>query len=264
LRSRPQSLAVVGPVLAQMAEAPSAKSEIERFLAGGPPWRSAFFSYLDGHASDAHTPLRLLLGLTETAHPPTTEEIGPYLDHLVAAEQYDLAYYAWLQFLSPKDLSKADLLFDGDFQSAVSGPPFGWTLQSSGGATVEIAPRENDPADKALFIEFGYGRVDFRPVSQMLLLAAGDYTLSGFHKEKIVGPRGLKWQIACADMHSPIIGETAMFIGTVTKWTKFSVRFQVPQGCKAQAIRLILDARSASETIVSGTAWFDKLAIARN
>jgi len=55
-----------------------------------------------------------------------------------------------------------------------------------------------------------------------------------------------------------------MNIGSTPVWTEFGVTFTIPPtGCRAQQIQLWLDARSASEQLVTGTAWYDALQIAR-
>ena len=54
-----------------------------------------------------------------------------------------------------------------------------------------------------------------------------------------------------------------MFSGNVPAWTKFEFAFSVPPSCRAQYVQLVLDARSESEKLLSGTAWYDELRITR-
>ena len=52
--------------------------------------------------------------------------------------------------------------------------------------------------------------------------------------------------------------------GDIAQWRDFAVTFTVPAtGCRAQHVRLDLDARSASEKMVSGSLWFDDLELKR-
>jgi hypothetical protein len=177
---------------------------------------------------------------------------------------YELAYYTWLQFLPPEQLSQAGFLFNGSFEYNLSGLPFDWTIGSGTDAAAEIAPRDDQPDGHALFVEFGEGRVNFPPVSQVLMLPAGSYKLSGVWKGRINGPRGLRWQILCIGKPSLKIGESEMMVAGPPQWTEFEAPMTVPEsGCHAQIVRLILDARSASETMVTGSAWYDDLKVAK-
>jgi hypothetical protein len=55
-----------------------------------------------------------------------------------------------------------------------------------------------------------------------------------------------------------------MFIGMALTWTEFDFSFAVPQvDCRAQELRLVLAARSASEQLASGIVLYDGLAIER-
>jgi hypothetical protein len=263
LRARPQVAPQVTPTLARMAEDKDASPELLKMLATNPPWRTSFLSTLLANITDARTPLSLLLSIKDTPTPPTTAELREYLALLMRNQFHEFAYYVWLQFLPHEQLASAGLLFNGDFESRPSGLPFDWVIATGANVTIDLARRPDDPDQNALVVEFGQGRADFRGVSQYVMLAPGSYVLKGQLRGQLTGRRGLEWRISCAGATSPI-AKTPMALGTVADWTEFSVAFAVPDAdCRAQQVRLALDARSASEQLVSGTMWYDKLQIVR-
>jgi hypothetical protein len=262
LRTRGNSLPLVLPTLAHAAES-DAHDALETLLASNPPWRRAAFAALLPRVSDSRTPLTLLLAMKNSPNPPTPADLRSYIDFLLSRKNYDLAYYTWLQFLPPEQLRSVGYLFNGSFELPLSGLPFDWTFGAGSGVTIDIAPRTGLNDQHALFLEFGEGRVDFRGVSQWLMLPPGSYQLKGLYRGSIRGRRGLTWRIKCAGAHTPV-GESPMMLGTTLNWKELDIAFRVPDvGCPAQRLQLELDARSASEQLVSGSAWYDELAIAR-
>jgi hypothetical protein len=263
LRTKPQVLPYVAPMLAQLAENKDASSAVKKLLANNPPWRAQFFSALPNSISDARTPLELLLSIQNTPTPPVSGDLHAYLNFLIGHNFYELAYYAWLQFLPPEQLSSVGLLFNGSFKFAPSGLPFDWVITPGQGVTVDIAARP-ESGQRALMIEFGYGRVEFQGVTQMIMLPPGAYEFKGNYKGEVVGRRGLDWRITCAGGNSPPLGKSPMVIGVMPVWKDFEFSFTVPStDCRAQYVRLRLDARSASEQLVSGAIWYNELRIAR-
>ncbi len=264
LRIRPDLISGVTPALAQIAAMPAGAERLIATLSKGPPWREKFFRALNGKTNSADTPLKLLLGLVRSDHPPEPNEIGPYLSYLIDAKNYERAYSAWLQLLPPEQRNAAGLLFNGGFRFRPSGLPFDWTIERSHGALIEIVGAREETDLNALSIEFGGGRVDFRPVSQISVLAPGRYRLDGISKGSLKGLRGLKWQIACIQQPSRALAESKAFLDGSSDWTVFSLSFEIPASCRAEIIRLVLDARSASETLVTGSIAFARLRILRD
>ena len=263
LRTTPQALADVMPTLVYVAETPVASSELKAVLAKNPPWRAEFFSALPMAASDAHTPLELFLAIKDTLAPPTTADLRPYLNFLLEKKQYELAYFAWLQFLPAEQLRSVGFLYNGSFELTPSGLPFDWVIVSGAGVTTEILNRPDQEGQHALLIRFEQGRVEFHGVTQLLMLAPGAYQFKGRFKGEIVGRRGLKWHIVCA-AGAGRLGESAMLIGATPAWRDIEFPFTVPSGnCRTQQLRLDLDARMSSEQLVTGTMWFDELKIGR-
>jgi hypothetical protein len=260
LRTRPQIVERVVPTLARIAEDRDNNDELKKLLASNPPWRAQFFPALLRHITDARTPLDLLLSIKDTATPPTTADLRSYLDLLIQNNFHELAYYVWLHFLSPEQLANTGLVFNGGFENRPSGLPFDWVVTQGQGVTIDFAQRD-DAGGRALLVEFGQGRVDFRGISQMVMLAPGTYRLKGQYRGQIVGRRGLEWRIHCAGA-TDLLAKSEMVTGATPVWTEFAVTFGVPPaGCRAQQLRLWLDARSASEQLVTGTLWYDNLQI---
>jgi hypothetical protein len=155
-------------------------------------------------------------------------------------------------------------LFNGSFEVAPSGVPFDWSIESGAGVTVDLVPLPELPGKHALSIEFGYGRVEFGGITQLVLLSPGTYYLSGKYRGRIKGKRGLVWRITCADDNGAPIGESPLFNGEASTWREFKFTFTVAEtGCLAQRLRLLLDARSPSEHLVSGSVWYAELRISR-
>lgn len=264
LRTRSQLEPYVMSVLARATAHRAANDQLKALLAEAPPWRSTFLQWLPSAVSDPNAPLDLLLSLRDTKTPAARVDLREYLAALVRQKHYELAYYAWLQFLPAEELSRMGLLSNGSFEVAPSGLPFDWSITPGAGVSVEIAERPDQPGEHALLVEFGQGRVEFRGVSQLTMLSSGTYRFKGQYKGEVVGRRGLKWRVTCAVDNARPLGESAMMLGTQPEWTDVGFSFTVPAGdCRAQYVRLDLDARSASEFLVSGASWHDELAIVR-
>jgi hypothetical protein len=263
LRTRTQALQQVLPVLGRLAETPEAVAGLERLLAANPPWRRAFFSALPRAVTDARTPLRLLLAVRQSPDAPTLADVRDYVHLLMQRKLYDLAHYAWLQFLPAAQLAGAGTPFNGGFELVPSGLPFDWSIDGGKGATAGIAERPDRPGQRALLIALGPGRVELAGAVQTLMLAPGAYRLQAGHGGQLTGPRGLVWRIACAD-GGPPLGQSPMILGHAPVWTETEMAFTVPAtGCPAQHLRLVLDARMPSEQLVSGKVWLDDVRITR-
>lgn len=261
LRSTPGMTAYVTPFLARMAEDEAGNQEIKKLLATNPPWRRAFFSQLGASLTDAQTPLDLFLSLKGSSAPPTIDELNFYQSFLFQHKLYDLAYNAWLQFLPPNELASAGFLFNGAFEQKPSGSPFDWRTFPGANVIVDFAARPQSATNHALIVDLGPGRVDFRGVSQTIVLPPGDYTVKGSFMGEIHGPRGVQWSARCLDGSAPL-GQSKMILGSFPDWRAFEFPVIVPEnGCSAQIVELRLAARTPSEKLAFGAIWFDDLSI---
>lgn len=264
LRIRPSSMQAVGPIVIHMAKTPRGAEELSTALAQAPPWRRAFLRLLYNDVNDAEIALQLLLQLRQSAHPPTDDEIAAYVSSLAGRRKFELAYYVWLQFLAPEKAKAVKLLFNGNFRFDPMPVPFDWSIRSSSGIIAEIDHDSARPDRNILSIELGGGRVDFHPIAQMLVLPHGRYRFTAQVKGAINGPRGLTWQAACVAPTSKVLMNSVELLGANPKWTEVAMVFEVPATCVAETIGLVLDARSPSETLVSGSIAFADLRLERD
>jgi hypothetical protein len=264
MRMHDQSIKPLTPLVAHVAETRDASSVVKDAVAANPPWRTAVLNELLNAITDAKTPLALLLALKETPTPPTASELRTYLNFLIQRKFFDLAYYTWLQFLTPEELATVGPLFNGGFEARPSGQPFDWVLPTAGTAAVSIAHRPDQPSTRALVVRFGQGRVELNAVSQLLRLRPGPHRVGGEVMGELLGRRGVRWRVACLGEQMRQIGESEMFVGEIKEWRGFSFGIDIPEaGCAAQHLSLILDARTPSERLVSGSIWFDEMSIRR-
>jgi hypothetical protein len=263
LRTNADSSSYVVPFLAQISEDKAGAPFVKAVLADNPPWRRTFLTQAPQSVTDPRTTLDLLLALQNSPVPPTAEDLGPYISLLVSRKFYGLAYYSWLQFLPPERLRQAGPLYNGSFEAPPSGLPFDWKITPGAGVTIEIVPRPDRSDKYALMVDFQYGRVDYHSVSELVMLAPGGYSFRGEYTGRLVGPRGMKWRIVCANGNMVPDGESSMIMGS-KDWQTVAFTFKVPdKDCPAQYVDLDLDARMASEQFISGSILFDDLQISR-
>lgn len=264
LRYYPAALAPLSPLLVQLLQDAEAAPAVRDLLATAPPWRREFLPVLLKATIDPRVPLDLFLALKGTAHPPSVQELHQYLAFLIGSRFFDLAYYTWLQFLPPGQLAQAGLLFNGGFENRPSGLQFDWVFarERSGGASIER--RGDRSSERALVIRLGPGRAEVDYISQVIRLQPGHYRVQGSAMGNVQGARGMRWRVQCLGAQRQQIAESEMLVGRIAQWTEFSFDVNVPSAaCAAQELRLVLDARTPSEQLVSGNIFFDDLSVSR-
>lgn len=234
---------------------------ISAMLATDPPWRAALLAQLCDQIKEPLGLVELYRVMEQSRHPPTADELRPYLNRLIASGHYRDAYHDWLvmtQSWGAGNLKSEP--YDGDFSTEPRNLAFDWFLPSFAGARAAIVPISTD--SHALYVEFSGAHVSFTDLSQLLLLAPGAYQLSGLVRaQDLRTTRGLWWQIECLGPSPVMLAHTGLVRGTVP-WTKFSVDFQVPdKGCGAQRLALQLPARTFTEKQIAGEAWYRDLRI---
>jgi hypothetical protein len=110
-------------------------------------------------------------------------------------------------------------------------------------------------------VQFSGARAKLGRVGQLLMLPPGSYDLEFAVKaSELRSERGLVWQVSCAES-GLMLAETNLVTGTAP-WTDLKVKFSVPSSdCRAQWLKLIIPARTASEAEIEGEVWFQNFRI---
>jgi hypothetical protein len=232
------------------------REAVAETLARNPSWRWIFFASLGGQmfgASDA--PLALFQQLRSKGGIVTESELAPILWARIAADKSaGGAYNTWLQLLSPEEMAEVRPVNNLDFSRPPGRSPFNWTVSRFVNVIVDFQER-------VLRVRFGIGQVTFGGLSQITFLSPGVYRFSGLERGRMAAKRGLRWQMTC--FAGPVAGASDLLYGAPRDWREFSFEMTIPDGgnCDAQRLRLVHDARSASERFASGEIMFRSLRI---
>jgi hypothetical protein len=264
LRSRFYLREQISPTLLAFAIDDEAKAALVRVLGENPPWRAWYLAEVAKSMNDPGVAYAVYADLKDTANPPSSRELAPYLQNLVGAGRFEQAYLTWIHFLPNERRRNITYVYNGDFEYPLSGLPFDWMIGEILGATTEIVATPSAENGHVVRIEFANRRIAYRHLRKLLMLPPGGYQLTGMvSANNLQNERGLTWRIACAEMDKQLLGESPRVLGTVG-WRRFELSFEVPHGnCRAQWLTLTLAARVALEEQIGGEVWFDDLAVER-
>ena len=225
-------------------------------LAADPPWRPAYLRGLGQTPEDLQIAANLAVLLETGPAPLTNEELQHLYRTLLSKGQFEAIRVVRQKLNRP---SPRNAVTNGDFSDSSAPGPFQWRLAQSAGVVAEIVADDVRSGNAALRVDYD-GYATARIVEQLTSLPSGAYRFSARVRTEAGDPAArLAWTLVCA---AGTAGTTSVPAGArpaaTAGWTTLSGRFEVPEGCPAQWLRL--ETRAAdrrSSTVV----WFDDIAI---
>jgi hypothetical protein len=252
--------ATIFPILALLGTDPHGLAALEGALAANPPWRRSFLGEAVVNGANDRLMTQLYQSLIRSSDPPTALEMKPYLDRLILMGRFEEAFQDW-RATSLQAETPARYPYNGNFEGPLDGLPFNWVFDDVSGAEIQITAAPDRGNSHALRVQFSGARATLGRAGQLLMLAPGSYRLElAVKASSLRTERGLVWQISCAESRT-MLAETNPVTGTAP-WIDLRVKFSVPSSdCRAQWLKLIIPARTASETEIEGEAWFENFRI---
>jgi hypothetical protein len=254
------------PTLLSLAEQPGNLPAFVELLDRGAlgPWWPWFVAYAAERAGQLETVASLYAVSRDSEHNPVRERpLGQVLLRLQREGLWLDARLAWLESLPEEQLAGMGNVFNGGFEVPITDMGFDWIRQRAGHIVVERMPTQAVEGDHALLVQFRGPRVQFRHLSQLVMLPPGSYVLRGQARpDGLETAHGLLWTVACANAPGRRLGATSHFKGR-GGWQAFEADFVVPaENCPVQVLRLELGGRVALDFDARGAVWFDAMSIA--
>lgn len=221
VRLSPTGAAAVAPYLAAYAGSPANWPALKALFRTNPQLAEPTLIAL---ASNAATAPAVLALADPRENAREAQWLAPLLNTLTGAGRYQEARAIWAQRTGVR-LRQDQLLYDASFTDKSSPPPFNWELNSS---TVGLAERQMGGRLHVVY----YGQEDGFLATQLMLLPLGTYRLTMQLLGDAARARALSWSIWCGQAGQPAASVT-LDVVAARGW-----RFEVPEGCSAQWLKL--------------------------
>lgn len=236
---------------------------LKPYINAPPNWWSGFFAYLSTRvAVDTLTNIYQLRLASDVA--VDASERSSFVRRLIREGSWSEAFQQWQAGLEGEQRARlVNGLYDGGFEGEAFGLEFGWVFGRD--KSFEIKPRSTYgmSGKQALQISFrqGLNRINFKHLSQTLLLAPGSYELSFESRlDALKNPKGLVWRVRCSSEADSLLAEGVPLVGR-HPWQTSSFQFRVPKACAVQSLRLEAVSQYPHEHVFAGQLWFDDVAL---
>ncbi len=229
---------------------------IANLLSARPPWRDAFLTSLHQTPEDSLLAANLAILLEAGRSPMTRIELEQLYWALLGQRQIQALSMLRGRVNRPPP---GDAVTNGGFADTAAPAPFQWRLYQEAGIVAEIVHDDLRPSNPALRVDYD-GYATGAIAEQLTSLRPGSYDVTAEVRTETGDPAArLAWTLSCA--MGGAIGSIPAGTGSADSntWTTLSGRFEVPNNCPAQWLRLETRAGDRrSPTVV----WFDRIAIA--
>lgn len=255
----------VFPILQQLVNNKDLFPLFRPYIEKPPEWWVPFFRFISKKNKD-HTIVDVIYHeRNKTKNLPDDTEGHIYMKRLIKDKRWPEAYFVWLGLLDEDQLKLNALLHDGGFEEKTfRSDIFGWQIRHDKKVRLKLRKTTGVQGEQALRISFNKKeRVDFKHISQVVVLQPGKYQFSLRYKlNAFKTTKGLSWRVYCATGKKQLLVEGPAMRGR-KPWGRLQMNFVVPADCHAQQVRLEASSAYIHDQLFQGALWFDDLSIIR-
>jgi hypothetical protein len=263
LRARPEIGEQVYPVFASLLGDKQFLAAISATLSAGPSWRGPFLGFLLEKGGGPNAAYAVVAALRQAKAEISEAELRSLIENFIKVNDYENAYFVWLDSLGERELKRAKSVFDGDFDLEPRNLQFDWTGGGLVNTRIRVVQRPGSQLDRNLSIDFFNETRRFGNVRQFLKLAPGSYKLSyELMARDLKTDGGLVWRTRCLEVPSDI-GKSVTHKDS-GPWATYSFTFSVPdKGCETQSLTLETESTAVLDAKISGQLNIDKVSVDR-
>lgn len=225
-------------------------------LAARPPWRGAYLSSLSQTPQELQLAASLAVLLESGRAPLNNGELQGLYWTLLRKDQIQALSMVRERINRPPI---GEAVTNGGFADAAAPEPFQWRLFQKAGIVAEIVTDDLRSANPALRVDYD-GYAAGTVAEQLTTLPPGAHRFTAEVRIETGDPAArLAWTLSCAAGGGALASLPAgPSNATPDGWRTFSGRFEVPNNCPAQWLRLETRAKDRRAPTV---VWFDRVAI---
>jgi O-antigen ligase len=187
-----------------------------------------------------------------------------YVNFLIQAQQYDSAAQAWAVYMGgrAKGYPEANRVFNGDFESDLTGNRFDWTIEPTAGVAIDFDRDTRHSGDRCLRIQFdGTQNVGNIGLRQTVFLKPGRYRFQAYIRTKEVSTdEGVAFSVVDEETSKRVSFTTESLLGS-SDWRLVEREFEAPPGTGLVQVSLIRKPSWKFDNLIRGTVWIDGVSI---
>lgn len=257
MRDQPESAVNVFVMLTTFIDEGKVIDAIVRKVAAKPEWRAGFFDTFGERSKNSDAAYDFYRRVKAAGAPASSAEQRVWLLHEIGRTDTSEVVARWKALQAEPLPAGERLMRNPGFEGSAAPQPFDWAFYVPEGSFSEINTTP-DGEGKALYVEMT-GRDNMTVARQILDLRPGSYTLSyrAFPLTELER-KDLRIGIDCAagKTFTPRVDHAVT--GAREAWSRHSVRFTLPPGCRAQQLTIGMKPGGLTANL---QAYFDDFSI---